>query len=176
MFKSSVHALMLMPVRCTNRSRVHWMNISISASVLDLNHFSNRETKAFAHLCKKCHLTWKILTTLPGEKLDLSLWRSRAWSRYKNTLRGLIAVCIRNVHCAFSIHSVYLLKNQAENKKLSQCIATHHKPVRFKLKIYAALQCSDTEITVGVQCDNTTHTSAVVWMDLQSRKVCGEGT
>ena len=51
------------------------------------------------------------------KKMDQPMWRSRARSPTKNTLRSLGAVL--GVLWTFSIHSAYLLKNQSENKKLS---------------------------------------------------------
>ena len=52
--------------------------------------------------------------------MDQSMWRSRMRSRTKSTLRGLGTVW--RVQWTFSIHSVYLLKSQSENKKLSWCV------------------------------------------------------
>ena len=41
-----VHARWCWCVQCTNRRWVHWTNINISASALDLNHFSSIKTYA----------------------------------------------------------------------------------------------------------------------------------
>ena len=58
-----------------------------------------------------------LLTILPSQKMDQLMCRWWVWSHNKSTSRSLSAV--RGVHCTFSIHSAYLLKNQSEHKKLS---------------------------------------------------------
>ena len=59
------------------------------------------------------------------KKMDQSMWRSHARSRTKSTSRSLGAV--RGVQWTFSIHSVYLLKSQSENKTLSWSVWIHYK-------------------------------------------------
>ena len=123
-FKSNARTLMLMLIWSTNW---RWTNISgISSSALDLNHFLSNKTDLI-HTWQKnkviCSCLWMnkndlkmpliltILTTLPSEKMGQSMWQSCEWSHIKSTSCSLGA--IGGVHCTFSIHSAYLLKNQS---------------------------------------------------------------
>ena len=122
--KSSAWALMLMLIQC--------MNIHISASALDLNHFSrtrlnhvltlfiqDSKTKSFAHVGEKndfkMQLNMKNINNFNEWKngsVDMTIMRAIMEQKHL-TQSGRSALDI------FNVHSVYLLKSQSVNKKLS---------------------------------------------------------
>ena len=98
-----------------SKSRCKFINLIHTRKII-----CSRSWKIINKMVLKCHLTWRMLTTLPSEKNGSVVTFAHAIMHQKHLAQsGRSLGTVRRVQWTFSIHSAYLLKSQSENNKFS---------------------------------------------------------